>query len=109
MGAYGLLAGSLLAERLPGPPRLWAAATIFAVSAAQWPGPRPSAWLQDASSLLNGLLLALLAIGGLAAASTAPVPRPADPAPGFLAFAAAMQLVVFAYDNYYGAVYFGEE
>lgn len=108
VGAYGLLAGGLLAERLPGPPRVWALGTILLVAAAQWPGLRPAAWLQDGSSLLKGLLLAALALGGLwAAPAVAPIGGIARPT--VLAFVAALQLVVFAYDNYYGAVYFGEE
>ncbi len=108
VGAYGLLAGTLLAERLPGPPRAWAAVTILGVGVAQWPRMRWAAWVQDATSLLKGLLLAALALGGLWIAPSLPeVGIP--PRPGLLAGVAALQLVVFAYDNYYGAVYFGEE
>ena len=111
VGAYGLLAGTLLAERFSGPPRLWALGAVVGVSLLQWPGIRPAAWAQDGLSFVKTLLLGGLALGGLSlAGSHLPAPVvPPMPRPGLLAFVAAMQLVVFAYDNYYSAVYFGEE
>lgn len=111
VGAYALLVGDLAKEfGLPGPPRLLAALAVLFIGALQWPGLRLGSLLQDASSAVKGLLLLGLATLGLflAPAEAGPFEQPIA-ATGPVAFLGAMQLVIFAYDNYYAAVYFGDE
>lgn len=113
VAAYGLLVGELgAALGLPLPPRALAALSVLGVGALQWPGLRPGAFVQDLTSAAKGLLLLLLAglgllLGPPAGAAAAGGAAPA--ATGAVAFLGAMQLVLFAYDNYYAPVYFGEE
>ncbi len=113
VGAYALLVGDLARELgLPGPPRMLAAGSVLLVGALQWPGLRPGSLLQDGSSAAKGVLLLALAVAGLflaPAPAVAAAPAAAPGAGGLVAFLAAMQLVIFAYDNYYAAVYFGDE
>lgn len=111
VGAYALLVGDLAkAIGLPGPARGLAALSVLFIGALQWPGLRPGSLLQDASSAAKGLLLLGLAIAGLSLAPAGDEGSAVGPAPGGLvAFLGAMQLVIFAYDNYYASVYFGDE
>ncbi|MBI4913415.1 MAG: APC family permease [Acidobacteria bacterium] len=110
VAAYGLLVGELAAGLgVPGSPRLLAAGSVLLVVALQWPGLRPGSLVQDLASAAKGILLMGLALLGLFLA--APGEHPAGPPPGAgpVAFLGAMQLVIFAYDNFYAPVYFGEE
>ncbi len=109
VSAYAMVVGELgTGLGLPGSPRAWAMGAVGLLALLQGPGVRWGSLFQDGTSLLKGLLLLVLAAGGLALAPIAPSPAPA-PTLGLLPFLGAMQLVIFAYDNYYGAVYFGEE
>lgn len=111
VAAYALLVGDLAKDLgLPGPARGLAALAVVLVGLLQWPSLRAGSLLQDASSAVKGLLLLGLAVLGLFLAPAAPsstLPTPA--ATGLVAFLGAMQLVLFAYDNYYAPVYFGDE
>jgi APA family basic amino acid/polyamine antiporter len=111
ISAYALVLGELVtAMGLPGPGRAWAALVIGALGLPQWSGLRWGALVQDLSSAGKGILLLGLGLCALCLPGAAPGPRPAPPgAGGLLAFVGAMQLVCFAYDNYYSSVYFGEE
>lgn len=110
IGAFALLLGEIAAARWPGVrATLVAGAAILAVGLVQWRGIRWGSVAQDVESLVKLLPLALLAPGGafLAAAPREAAPATATAFPG--AWLAALPLVVFAYDNYYAPVYFGEE
>ena len=112
VSAFGLVLGELVTSMgLPGPGRLWAALSILVLSMPQWSGLRWGAVLQDVSSAGKALLLLALGLGALLLPGAPSAPRPQGPegADGILAFLGAMQLIIFAYDNYYSAVYFGEE
>src|SRR6476661_6680566 len=108
-----LLLGDYLAQLLPAPlsdyPRTLAAGSIILLSALQWRGPRQAGRTQEITAAL--LILVLLAIvGGSAALPAAPsasaVSAAAKPA---VSVVAALQVVVFAYDGWYGPIYFAEE
>jgi len=112
ISALALALGDVLAASgLPGPPRILGAAAVAAVGLSQWPGLRWGALLQDWTSAVKGVFLLALGLGALGWTGTRAEPWPPVPggSHGALAFLGAMQLVVFAYDNYYSAVYFGEE
>lgn len=109
IGAFALLLGEIAAARWPGLRAApVAAAAVLAVGLVQWRGLRWGSVAQDIESLVKLLPLALLALGG---AFLAAAPREAQPVPADLrsAWLAALPLVIFAYDNYYAPVYFGEE
>ena len=102
VSAFALALGELVADMgLPGPARLWAALAILVLSLPQWSGLRWGALLQDLTSLGKGVMLLALGLGALLLPGAPPGPRPPASGGGLLAFAGAMQLVVFAYDNYY--------
>jgi len=112
VSAFALVLGELAAAMgLPGPARPWAALAILLLGMLQWSGLRLGALLQDLTSAGKGVLLLALGLCALFLPGAPPGPRPPAPggAGGWLAFMGAMQLVVFAYDNYYSSVYFGEE
>lgn len=111
VSAFALVLGELAtAAGLPGAGRLWAALAILLLSLPQWPGLRWGAALQAVTSAGKGVLLLALGIAALLLPGAPAAPRPPGAGSGgFLAFMGAMQLVLFAYDNYYSAVYFGEE
>lgn len=111
VGAYALLVGDLAKTLgLPGPPRVLAALSVLFIGALQWPSLRLGSLLQDATSAAKGILLLGLAVAGLALAPAGAGGPAAAAAPtGLVAFLGAMQLVIFAYDNYYASVYFGDE
>lgn len=110
IGAFGLLLGEIAAARWPAlRPLPVAAAAVAFVGLIQWRGIRWGSLAQDLESAVKLLPLALLALGGafLAAAPGSAAAPPAAEFPG--AWLAALPLVLFAYDNYYAPVYFGEE
>jgi APA family basic amino acid/polyamine antiporter len=112
ISALALALGEVLAAQgLPGSPRAWGAAAVLSVGLFQLPGLRWGALLQDLTSALKGCSLLALGLGALSWSGAPARPWPSVPggSTGLLAFMGAMQLVVFAYDNYYSAVYFGEE
>jgi APA family basic amino acid/polyamine antiporter len=112
VSAFALVLGELAAAMgLPGPARCWGALAILLLGMLQWSGLRLGALVQDLTSAGKGVLLLALGLCALFLPGAPPGPRPpaAEGAGGWLAFAGAMQLVVFAYDNYYSSVYFGEE
>ena len=112
VSAFAMMLGELAAAAgLPGPARLWAVLAVLLVSLPQWPGLRWGVLLQALTSAGKGLLFLALGLAALLLPGAPPGPRVAavPGAGGLLAFMGAMQLVLFAYDNYYSAVYFGEE
>jgi APA family basic amino acid/polyamine antiporter len=111
ISAFALALGDVAATLgLPGPSRAWGAAAVLAVGLCQWPGLRWGALLQDWTSAAKGIFLLALGLAALhgPAAPARPWPAPSGGS-GPLALVGALQLVLFAYDNYYSAVYFGEE
>lgn len=110
VGAYALVVGEIAtALGWPGSPRTAAILGVALIGAIQAPGLRPGAWTQDLTSAAKALGLVALGAGALWAVPVGVVPAASQPASTFAGFMVAMQLVIFAYDNYYGAVYFTEE
>ncbi|MDO7875836.1 APC family permease [Hymenobacter sp. ASUV-10] len=112
-GLVALLLGDYLGQLLPAPlaghTTLLAAAAILLLGLLQWRGPRSAGWAQEATAgLLILVMLGLVAASGLLPAA------PRLPNPGRLlvpgaSLVGALQIVVFAYDGWYGPIYFAEE
>lgn len=110
VGAYALVVGEVAAALgWPWSQRSAALLGVALVGVVQAPGLRPGAWAQDLTSAAKALGLVALGAGALWAAPAAPALSAPQPVSTFAGFMVAMQLVIFAYDNYYGAVYFTEE
>jgi APA family basic amino acid/polyamine antiporter len=115
-GLVALLLGGYLAQLLPAPLdgylRTLAAGAILLLGALQWRGPRSAGRTQEATATLLILvtLALILASGVVLPKATTPVlpPTPALLLPG-TSLVGALQIVVFAYDGWYGPIYFAEE
>ncbi len=114
-----LLVGQYVADAVPmlhGHNLLAGCLTFAALCAAQLAGVRTSGRIQEVTAVLKTVsLLALVAAvfllphdAGAPAAAAAPAIVPSGTAL-IVAFAVAMQGVIFSYDSYYAVVYCGEE
>jgi APA family basic amino acid/polyamine antiporter len=108
-----LLLGDYLAQLLPAPlseyPRSLAMVAVLALGALQWRGPRTAGQAQEVTAGL--LILVLLAIVGAGWTLPAAAPGVGLPSAAWhgVGLVAALQVVVFAYDGWYGPIYFAEE
>ena len=94
--------------------RVLAAGVILLFALLQWKSMRVGSGVQDLTSILKAaLFLAVVAVCFFHRAGpvTAVASRAAPPAgwPLFVAFILALQAVIYTYDGWYGAVYFGGE
>ena len=110
-----LLLGQYLVQLLPGlpgGPRLVACAVTLGLGALQYRGMREGSRAQEltAAVLLLGVVGLLLACAWLPAAEpVAAEGATASAALTVTSLVAALQVVVFAYDGWYGPIYFAEE
>jgi APA family basic amino acid/polyamine antiporter len=91
--------------------------TVVAFTVLHWTGTRSGSLVQIVTSLIKAaafliLVVACFAIGGDSASSFSSPTMPSAPvgmAALVLALVAALQIVIFAFDGWYGAIYFAEE
>jgi APA family basic amino acid/polyamine antiporter len=108
----GEFAGRLYPPLLPHA-KVTACAVVLGFAALQWNGIRTGSAVQNLSSLLKALAFLALVIACFAYAGMLPSSAPAPEFPAGLklagAFILAMQSVIYAYDGWYGIIYFSEE
>ncbi|MBL7993300.1 MAG: APC family permease [Candidatus Kapabacteria bacterium] len=131
VSASALLISDVAAGVVPvlhGKSLLLASALVLLFTLLQWSGIRTSSAVQGATSFLKALALVIVAVAAFsvnhdsaapllilpnatnAAAAFAPVGASAQSLWSlFIATTLALQIVIYMYDGYYGAVYFGEE
>ena len=103
-----------LIPALHGHVRPVSAGVILLFALLQWKSMKVGSGVQDLTTIVKALLfLAVVAVcfSYRAAPPVAAVPHVAPPTgwPLFVAFILALQLVIYAYDGWYGVVYFGGE
>jgi len=123
--AVAIVFGEYSADLVPaaqGHQRALAVGVILLFALLQWKSMHVGSGVQNVTSIIKAaLFLAVVAVcffwprlpdvapvGG-PAASAAPFVMPAAGWPMFVAFVLALQPVIYAYDGWYGAVYFGGE
>lgn len=108
----GEFAGRLYPPLLPYT-KVSACAVVLFFAALQWNGIRAGSAAQNISSLLKTLAFMALVTACFAYSGMLPTSAPAPQFPTGLtlaaAFVLAMQSVIYAYDGWYGIIYFSEE
>jgi APA family basic amino acid/polyamine antiporter len=108
----------LLRRHVPGVPWLYdkeipiAIAVTIGMALLQWRGIRWGSWVQNITSAAKalGFLALVVAIFLLAGPATETAPKPLPTGiPLLVALVLAAQAVIYTYDGWYGAIYFGEE
>ena len=112
-----ILVGQYARDFLPGlaHPSFTASAVVIAIALIQWRGIRWGSQFQNFTSAITALVFLVLIVGAFAHPHHGPaaplVPAGSLPSgmPLFLACVLVLQAVIFTFDGWYGAFYFGDE
>jgi basic amino acid/polyamine antiporter, APA family len=109
-----ILVGQYARDFLPAlaHPSLTAATAVLAISLIQWRGIRWGSQFQNVTSAITALVFFVLIVAAYLRPHHAPIVPPGTLPSGmhlFLACVLVLQAVIFTFDGWYGAFYFGDE
>jgi basic amino acid/polyamine antiporter, APA family len=94
-------------------PIVTASLAVILIALLQWRGVRWGSRFQQTTSAATAAVFFILILGAFAAPHRAPVPVSATALasgiPLLFAFVLALQAVIYTFDGWYGAIYFGDE